>query len=245
MKKLLTVAINSYNTAPLRGCINDSNNIKEAFTKQGYDIVQLVEGDATKQNIVTSLTNIGRELKAGDKFVFHYSGHGSQIPTNDVAEEDGLTEILCPFDLINADGSWSNNYLTDNEIADIFNQYPEGVMIECLLDCCHSGTATRDLKPNVSYRYIQGKDVSNQVVETFNITKQRDLICWSGCRDDQTSADAFVDGMFQGAFTASLLKTIGPRKDRYDALVEMIKKYGFTQCPQLTCSDFDLTEELF
>lgn len=70
MKKLLTVAINSYNTAPLRGCINDSNNIKEAFTKQGYDIVQLVEGDATKQNIVTSLTNIGRELKSGDKFVF-------------------------------------------------------------------------------------------------------------------------------------------------------------------------------
>jgi hypothetical protein len=245
MKKLLTVAINSYNVAPLRGCINDSNNVKDVFTKQGYDVVQLVEHDATKQNIINALVTIGTELKAGDKFVFHYSGHGSQIPTNDASEEDGLMEILCPFDLINADGSWTNNFIMDKELAKIFNDYPEMVMIECLLDCCHSGTATRDLKPNVAYRYIQAKDVENQLVEKFNIAKQRDIICWSGCRDDQTSADAFVDGMFQGAFTASLLKTSGTRKVRYDAIVDMIKKYGFTQCPQLTCSDFDLTEELF
>lgn len=245
MKKLLTVAINSYKVAPLRGCVNDSNNVKEVFTRQGYDVIQLIEQDAIKQNIINALESIGRDLKSGDKFVFHYSGHGSQIPTNDTSEEDGLTEILCPFDLINADGSWTNNYLTDDEISTIFSNYPEGVIIECLLDCCHSGTATRDLKPNVAYRYIEAKDVTNQVVEKFNIAKQRDIICWSGCRDDQTSADAFMDGMFQGAFTASLLKTSGTRQTRYAGIVEMIKRYGFTQCPQLSCSDFDLSEELF
>lgn len=246
MKKLLTVAINRYNVAPLRGCVNDSNNIINMCNVSGYQTVQLIDGAATKHAIMTELTNISKELVAGDKFLFHYSGHGSQIPCNDGTEIDGLMEVLCPFDLINPDGSWNNTFIVDDELNHLFSQFAVGVEIECLLDCCHSGTATRDLKPNVAYRYIEaGVLTSEPMVVKFNIASDREVICWSGCKDEQTSADAFLDGTYQGAFTAALLKTNGTRRERFVTLSAILKQVGFSQEPQLTCAEYLLDQPLF
>ena len=246
VKKLLTVAINSYNVAPLRGCVNDSNNILAVCAANGYQTVQLIEAEATKHNIMTKLLEISKELVAGDKFMFHYSGHGSQIPCNDGTETDGLMEVLCPFDLINPDGSWNNTFIMDNELNAAFCQFAPGVEIECLLDCCHSGTATRDLKPNVAYRYIRAGVLNSEpMVIKFNVSCTREVICWSGCKDEQTSADAFLDGTFQGAFTAALLKTAGTRRERFAMLTTILKQVGFPQEPQLTCAESLLDQPLF
>lgn len=246
VKKLLTVAINSYNVAPLRGCVNDSNNVLALCNALGYQTQQLIELAATKQNIMTSLYQASKELVAGDKFIFHYSGHGSQIPCNDGTETDGLTEILCPIDLINPNGSWNNTFIMDNELNEVFSQFAEGVEIECLLDCCHSGTATRELKPNVAYRYISAGVLSEKpVVIKSSLAPAREVICWSGCKDEQTSADAFIDGTYQGAFTAALLKTTGTRRERYAALTAILKQAGFSQEPQLTCAESLLDQPLF
>jgi hypothetical protein len=246
VKKLLTVAINSYNVAPLRGCVNDSNNILAVCAANGYQTVQLIEDQATKHNIMTKLLEISKELVAGDKFMFHYSGHGSQIPCNDGTETDDLMEVLCPFDLINPDGSWNNTFIMDNELHDIFCQFAPGVEIECLLDCCHSGTATRDLKPNVAYRYISAGVLNSEpTVVKFNVSCTREVICWSGCKDEQTSADAFLDGTYQGAFTAALLKSTGTRRERFAMLTAILKQVGFPQEPQLTCAESLLDQPLF
>lgn len=239
MKIFLSAAINKYPVAPLRGCVNDSNNMAAYLRSHNFEIIQLLDEQATKANIVAQLKDVISRLDNSDHFIFHYSGHGSQIPCLDGSELDGLTEILCPYDLINSDGSWTNNFITDDEINSILSSAKPVVKIECLLDCCHSGTGTRDIKPNVVYRFIQGpKEVGEY--KPFDVVNNLDIICWAGCRDDQTSADAFIDGQFQGAFTSAFLKSSGSRQARYNSIVQYMAANGFAQVPQLTCKDTEL-----
>ena len=247
MKKALTVGINNYNIAPLRGCVNDSNNIAKLLTEKGYVVTQLLNEQATKENIILNLNKILGSLTDNDKFIFHYSGHGSQIPSNDLTELDGLTEILCPFDLINQDASWNvQNIITDNDLHAIFTRNPK-ISVECLLDCCHSGTATRDIKPNVGYRYIQSpvENVNNKT--PFNVTNNgENIICFSAAQDSETAADATIDNIPQGAFTAALIKsTNGSRQEIIDRIIQFMKQSGFTQNPLLSCSDKEKQEPLF
>ena len=61
----------------------------------------------------------------------------------------------------------------------------------------------------------------------------------------QVSADAFLDGTFQGAFTAALLKTAGTRRERFAMLTTILKQVGFPQEPQLTCAESQLDQPLF
>jgi hypothetical protein len=67
-------------------------------------------------------------------------------------------------------------------------------------------------------------------------------ILLAGCRDDQQSADARIDGAFHGAFTYYLAETIAAQggKIAYWDLAEQVGKKlydnHFTQMPQLECS---------
>jgi hypothetical protein len=245
MKRFLSVAINQYNISPLRGCVNDSTNMAKLFQEHGYECTTLLDNQATKQNIITALKTLTADLTEADTFVFHYSGHGSQVPCLASDEIDNLTEILCPYDLINTDGSWTTNFITDDELCAILGNIPAHV--ECFLDCCHSGTATRDIRPNVINRYIQSP--TDQVLKhtPFNVVRGSNIISWSGCMDIQTSADAYIDNTFQGAFTAALLSCdlTQPRKQTYDNILKYMSKYGFTQIPQFTAPDDISTQAIF
>ena len=68
----------------------------------------------------------------GDALFFHYSGHGTQVPTdNDDPEVDGLDEAIVPVDM---------NLIVDDDLRLIFCQLPLGARMTMLADCCHSGT---------------------------------------------------------------------------------------------------------
>jgi uncharacterized caspase-like protein len=241
--KALSVAINKYNTAPLRGCINDSEHIAFELKQYGYDVIRLHDERATKSEIIRNL----EELLSNSvgKFVFHYSGHGSQVPCDNGTEDDGLTEILCPYDLIDSNGKWSNNYITDDELQQIFSKYPN-VEITCLMDCCHSGSLTRELKLNSNVsRYIPSplENVNNKT--PFNISNVDNVICFSAAKDSETAADAFIDGKYQGAFTAALLTSSGNRGIVFKTIEDYMVSHGYSQHPQLSCSEKQLTENLF
>lgn len=243
MKKALSVAINKYVGAPLRGCINDSEHIKSWLESKDYEVIVLHDEQATKQNIINQIKDILSALTTDDQFIFHYSGHGSQIPTNDAAEEDHLTEILCPFDLIDQTGNWTTNFITDDELASMFSNAV--CHIECFMDCCHSGSSTREFSPTVTSRYIQSPIEKELAVTKFQLGPKSSVICWSGCKDDQTSADAYINNKFQGAFTAALLQTSGTRDQRKYHIVEYMRINGFTQIPQLYCPDELLSKDIF
>src|SRR3990172_4884819 len=87
--KALIVGINKYRLsgADLQGCVNDVTNIRYILIKYlGFkvkDIRALVDARATKKGIMDRLEWLVRDAKAGDRLLFHFSGHGSQIRDRD------------------------------------------------------------------------------------------------------------------------------------------------------------------
>ncbi|MEI8079727.1 MAG: caspase family protein, partial [bacterium] len=72
----------------------------------------------------------------------------------------------------------------------------------------------------------------------ISFAEQRHLLL-SGCRDNQTSADAVFNGKPGGALTTSLVQalTVQPQQawlTLHDAIKKALRAGGFDQVPQLT-----------
>lgn len=261
IKKALLVGINIYKPelgANLRGCVNDVENMRklliDSFKFDPENIRVLVDERATKQGILDRLKWLLNEAKEGDDLVFHYSGHGSQVRDRDGDElDDQLDEILCPHDL-----DWDDP-LTDDVLAALFKQLSEGVNLTMICDACHSGTMTRSLSDvycsrpkgilppfdirSRSYSKILPK---NKMGKKDKGTQRHVLI--SGCKDSQTSADAYIDGKYQGAFTWALTKTIRENLDIEwkQAHVKTVKLLSdYSQEPQLSGDAVGIFRKVF
>ncbi len=151
--RALLVGINNYPYVnPLRGCLNDLEGMTALLTGTfGFpagSIRTLRDSEATKDRIVSEVTNwLFQGATPGDRLVFHFSGHGSQI--SDPNDPTGDDELLCLYD-IQADLANPQAYLTDKELGKLFSSIPDGVSFVAVFDSCHSGTGTRELAPAVS-----------------------------------------------------------------------------------------------
>jgi hypothetical protein len=102
-----------------------------------------------------------------------------------------------------------------------------------LMDCCHSGTIM-DLK----YKYVS--EDRSWITENKNSNNNPNIIALSGCKDEQTSSDAWFGDNWQGALTKCFIDTIvdtnyNPKLfELLEKLREYIKIREFTQIPQLT-----------
>lgn len=254
VKKALLVGINKYKPelgADLRGCVNDVENMHNLLTnKFGFlpeNVRTVIDDRATKQAIIDRLKWLLDGAKAGDELLFHYSGHGSQVRDRNGDElDDQLDEILCPHDL-----DWDDP-LTDDTLAIMFKQLPKGVYLTMICDACHSGTMTRNINPIKRSRNILPPfDIfsrsMNRILPKNKMGKkdkgsQRHVLI-SGCKDNQTSSDAYIDGKHQGAFTWALTKAIKENlnftwKELHAKSVELLNAYS--QVPQIS-GDEDLT----
>ncbi|KAK7676785.1 hypothetical protein QCA50_020253 [Cerrena zonata] len=96
----------------------------------------------TRDNIVKAMKNLVRGAEPGDEFIFHFSGHGGQVPNYDGTEKDGLDEVIYPFDVILDMDNQPSNYILDDDIHDILvDSLPGGARMIMIFDSCHSGTA--------------------------------------------------------------------------------------------------------
>lgn len=252
-KRALIVGINYEGTgSPLKGCINDAKNVEAFLKTRGFTEIKLIlEKEATTKGIKDGLAWLVKDTEPGDVIVFHYSGHGSQLPSK--VESDGFEEIICPIDL-----NWTTRVITDDNLRDIFNTVPNGVNTTLILDCCHSGTALDQtdslivIDEPVARSNEEG--TGRYLPPPSKITKKlanRKLVDWhterdinvsalliAGARADQTAADAFIDGQHQGAATYSLLKFAKENpdinyKDLVGMMVEFMRQKKFSQRPQL------------
>lgn len=80
------------------------------------------------------------------------------------------------------------------------------------------------------------------------------VVGWSGCRDNQTSSDAFINHDFAGAMTATLFEIMrDPKQDKsyqaiYMKLLQLLKARGYEQRAQLSSGtpiDLTATFDLF
>jgi metacaspase-1 len=239
-KYALLIGINYIGTrSELNGCINDVYNVKNILTgKFDYpeDNCEMMTDHTvikpTRMNILSAIRNRLGTLKEGDTWYIHYSGHGTYDHNyGDDFESDGNDEFICPLD----------EYISDDELNDLLvKQLPKGVKLRCLFDCCHSGTIMDlPLKLNAE---------SKVTIESTNMP-QKDIMMISGCRDDQTSADADIDNSYSGALTWAfclILDELSVRDEMQnwtwrDFMVLLrfyLRRRAFDQVPQLSFTRF-------
>lgn len=259
-KKALLIGINRYLIpgADLRGCVNDVRNLKAVLMRYyGFaenDIKIVTDYEATKKRMQTEIRNLLRKAKRGDVLLLHYSGHGSNVPDRDGDEADYRDEILCPTDL-----DWKDPLL-DDWLRKTFDTLPAGVNLTVIMDCCHSGTITRAVRPPgapmierylpspwdlvaaESRRKLTGRVRGIRAERRKSAPKRKDVVAVNipevlitGCRDNQTSADAYINGSYNGALTYHLVAAIKEKKGQltYSQLhartIELLRAGKYTQ----------------
>jgi len=184
-----------YSRHELKGCLNDANCMKylliNKFKFPEASIILLTEEQSdplripTAHNMRMALYWLVQGCQPGDSLVFHYSGHGSQQRNNTGDEVDGFDETLLPLDFE------TQGMIVDDEInARIVRPLPRGVRLHAIIDACHSGTVL-DLpflcRLNRSGQYVWEDHRPRS--GTWKGTSGGEAISFSGCDDNQTSAD--------------------------------------------------------
>lgn len=260
VKKALCVGINKFKNYPendLNGCVNDAADMKQLLIKyMGFnpnEITTLTDSKATKMNIMKKLKEMvdGAKNRKYDALAFSLSSHGTQIPDPSDDETDRADEAFCPHDLISEGNMWDPDYvITDDELHDLFIQLPDNVPLEVYLDTCHSGTGLKAMEqlPDRRPRYIpppstmafKNIDLVPKMPQSI-LSKSEKHILWAACKSDQTSADAFIEGAYHGAFTYYFTREVNTSKKQLsrDEILKIVtadlKAGKYTQTPQLEC----------
>lgn len=266
----LLVGIN-YNNNPdarLNGCYNDVINVSQYLRSVlGYApsaITVLTDGNngaagvgtasaipPTRQNIIAGISALVAGMVAGDEAVFHYSGHGSLVRDTNGDEVTGFDSCLCPLDYA-APPSTGGGIITDDEIrALLINKVPRGARLYVILDCCHNGTGC-----DIRYKYedfsllLSPPSARNPVWRTrqkaFANGRYADtageVFMISGSRDEQTSADAYINNAFAGALTYAVFAILRAnqasiRTYSWSALLRDVRHFmrvnRYSQIPQI------------
>ncbi|KAL3622017.1 Metacaspase-1 [Castilleja foliolosa] len=216
-KKAVIVGIAYKNSKQeLQGCINDAKCMKfmliNRFKFPESSIIMLTEEESdpykipTKHNIRMAMFWLVQGCQSGDSLVFHFSGHGSQQRDYKGDEMDGFDETLCPLDYE------KQGMIVDNEInSTLVKPLPTGVKLHAIIDSCHSGTV-------LDLPYLCRMDRSGRCAwedhrprsGAWKGTSGGEAISFSGCDDDQTSADtaALSKVTSTGAMTYAFIQAV-------------------------------------
>ena len=159
-RRALLVGIGEYrNFSRLAGAPNDATAMAEFLVGQGGfdrgDIRIVTDSDATRSNVLTVAQEwLVDGTAAGDDVVLFFSGHGFQQWDQDGDEADGMDETLVPVDAyLDGDGQVAG-MITDDEIGALLDGL-RGRRVWVVIDACHSGTSTRGVGVDESWRYAK------------------------------------------------------------------------------------------
>lgn len=230
MKRALLFAINNYQgDGDLNGCINDQINICHKLVEEnfGFYIQNFRDSEVTWRNFVDKLTDLVKSAAPGDELLVHYSGHGTQVLDKSGDESDGYDEALYLYD----------KPLTDDTLNEILSNLKDGVNLTIMLDSCFSGTGTRNTTKRKFKRY--DVDFGNDKVLVRKKSILRSNMKWilmSGCAENQTSADAYIGGTYNGAFSYFAVKALQcgiSYKEWHKRIRKNLPSGMYDQIPQL------------
>ncbi len=239
----LLVGIDDYPSpvTPLKGCVNDIERMHTLLRERivgeedEFKALVLTNGAATRQGIIDGFRNHLGQAGKEDVALFCYSGHGSQQkspPEFWALEPDRRDETLVCYDS-RSTGGWD---LADKEIsqliAEVAKKEPH---ITVILDCCHSGSGTRDALDDpdteVAVRRVETDD-RIRPIDTFIVTPEQvdalyatgtrsalnggdwvDLpqgrhVLLAACRADETAKEIILGGERRGVFSYYLQDTL-------------------------------------
>lgn len=256
MDRALLVGINAYPGAPLAGCVNDVTDMAAFLTaKCGFaadSIRMLTDARATTDAMLDRLNWLIGGLTAGDRILFHYSGHGTQVAQRDgEGSVDRLDDAICPVDF-----DWTAPHMIlGRQFKHLFASVPADVEFVWISDSCHSGDLDRNLpgagKTHALQRFlIPPADVAWRAIAALenkiapsgfvHAPDGLNLALVSACKSDQTAADASFNGRPNGALTYYLLQALNapralgtPLTSVVSGVRKALKKAHYAQEPQM------------
>jgi hypothetical protein len=276
----LLVGIDKYEppVPPLRGCVNDVEAFatylnERVANSQGFalSLKTLKDEDAKREDVVKAFQDHFKDATKEDVALFYYSGHGSQEQAPEefwALEPDHLDETLVLFDS-RKPGSWD---LADKEIAKLIGDLAaKGPHVAVILDCCHSGSGTRDVSTAVRRAPT---DLRKRPIESFLVTPAEAQaaastrgadakapsrytppdgrhVLFAACRDDQEAKEYVGDGQHRGAFSFFLndsLKSaagVPTYRDLFTRTSAGVYNVALNQSPQLEATRSDDLDATF
>jgi hypothetical protein len=230
----------------LNGCINDVYAMTKYLQSTFGLPVEVYTDDVDKINtsyngIIEVLSKLSRDTYNLnlDYVWIHYSGHGSSKKDISGDEIDGIDEGLVPSDYE------TKGIIIDDILYKILSLFNPKTKIIFICDACHSGSI---LDLNYSWQSNKQCHIENRSCELKSKT-----ILISGCKDNQTSADAYNllnDGKHIGALSACILNTLKNKPEKIHNVFSLINtirkeltKKGYKQYPCLS-TNFDLSENI-
>lgn len=261
-KKALCVGINDYPQAgmDLRGCVNDANGwaalLRKHYDFKSPDIAVVLDRDATYAAMIAGLKGLLAGARSDDVLVFTNSSHGTYLADTS-GDEPTYDEALCPYDT-------QDNPLVDDELRMLFSDVPAGVHLTVISDSCHSGTVTRaipaDTPDQRRARFMDPRAIGRPVIDEAKARKLRterypmadmNEVLLAGCKANQYSFDATIEGKPHGAFSFYALAAIRDAKykityrDLRESVVTALSDSNYDQEPQLEGNDANLDRQIF
>lgn len=134
----LVVGINKYTNGwgRLDAAVNDARAVASVLKEQGFQVTELYDQQATKYNIVHQLSTVlPAKVKAGDRFVFYYSGHGQ----TEITAKGAQLGYIVPFDGRALGGDDFASYISMVELKSIFSRKYAAKHVLAVFDSCFSG----------------------------------------------------------------------------------------------------------
>jgi len=263
----------------LGGCVRDINHV-EAFLKDFQkvpenQIIKLTASPSiedekkplesseklpTRNNIIAAFRKLGETVPAGSQVYIHYSGHGGRAKTvfPEIKEADGIDEGLVPTDI----GTTEGQYLRDLDLAQLLKELvAKDLTVTAMLDCCHSGGATRgdaeirgmnvvDDKPLLPGQEIivpletqkAWKQEGTRGLKAQGLPASEDYVVVAACRQNEYAYEYAFNretGERNGALTYWLLDTLRQKnagqtyQDLFDRMNAKIRTQFSQQTPML------------
>lgn len=252
VRMALCVGVNVYGAYPddtLRGCVTDSQSWRK-FAHNDLAIkapIVLTDKQAREDKIKEVLLAWREEALKGDisHIFYSHSSHGSNQPDLDGDEPDKLDEVLLCYDALYKGDRWVKGSLSDDWFYDYAKSLPPWTIFELFSDACHSQTMLREMGRTYGKAKVLSFDGNFTKAPNRRILHSRlpNTVAWSGCDAAGTSADAYIDDKWQGAFTAAFMACYRdkkgeprPRTDIIYYIREWLKGEGYRQNPHLECN---------
>lgn len=140
----------------LKGPVNDVHAMTDLLVKKfgvpKQNIDLLINGAATRDNIINRLKKKLNECRPGDQLIFYYSGHGVWMQNSDEDQKNdpvkqGMNQAMLTCDLYNFSSNFKC-FIRDVTLKEYFNLFiDKKVAVTALMDCCFSGNLAR-VNPN-------------------------------------------------------------------------------------------------
>lgn len=286
---VLLVGINDYPSPirALGGCLKDLDNIETYLkTNAGTETVQsktiaglavqqygalqicrLENEGATYDNICKGFEQFLQQATPEDVVWFHFSGHGAEQPTAKEflsIEPNGKDQTLVCYQHNNE----AFLHLADKELAVLLHKIAAFTMdgqpkksphIIVTLDCCHSGSGTRDLVKNADFKSrnlldnldtrMSMTNTTSRLLSTYANGFYREQLAqksrleiplakhvlFSACESVQEAGDLPAGGIFTSGLVTALTTSKGAVNyaDLYIKLRATVQKIRPEQSPQL------------